>query len=406
MTDRRLAPGPGPVGRAADGGSPGPAPTPDAGDRLAGRYRLGAVIGRGGMAEVVEAFDNSLGRAVAVKRLRPEYAHDADVRRRFTREARAGARIHHPNVVAIYDVGEHAGVPFLVMERLPGITLHDEIGAGPRSGLALRELAVDMLGAIGAAHGLGILHRDIKPANVLLDEHGRPKVGDFGIAVVQDDVHHTSTGLVLGTLSYLAPERLAGAPATPAADLYAAGVVLFEVATGRPAFRADSPLALARAVADDEPVFTAEDRTRLDPRFVAAVRRAMAKDPVDRFESAEGMVAAITAGGPAPEEAPATLPVRTAPAPTRRLEHAVPAATPRTVPEVGTPRPRRARRVRAAALGAVLLLAGAAGVIAVASQSGSSNPPAPGVPPSSAPVRTGSGPLDRALDGIDRSIGR
>jgi len=148
--------------------------------RLGGRYRVGPLIGRGGMAEVFDAYDEALERPVAVKRLRPEFGDDADLRRRFAREARAAGRITHPNVVAIYDVGEQGDVPYLVMERLPGRTLHDELAGGAVPPRRLRVLATDILGGLGAAHRCGILHRDVKPANVLLDESDRAKVGDFG----------------------------------------------------------------------------------------------------------------------------------------------------------------------------------------------------------------------------------
>ncbi len=192
-------------------------------DRIGGRYRIGETIGHGGMGDVFAAFDESLQRPVAVKRLRAEYVGDADLRRRFSREARAAGRITHPNVVAIYDVGEQHGVPCIVMERLSGRTLHDELRAGPVPMPRLRTLAIEILGGLGAAHRDRILHRDMKPGNVLLDETGHAKVGDFGIALVSDDAHHTSTGLVLGTLAYLPPERLAGGAATVAGDLYSTG---------------------------------------------------------------------------------------------------------------------------------------------------------------------------------------
>src|SRR3954465_2932263 len=243
--------------------------------RLGGRYRLGAPIGRGGMAEVFDAYDEVLQRPVAVKRLRPEFGAAPDLRRRFAREARAAGRITHPNVVAIYDVGEQADVPYLVMERLPGRTLHDELAGGAVPARRLRVLATDILGGLGAAHRCGILHRDVKPANVLLDESDRAKVGDFGIAHVSDELHHTSTGLVLGTLSYLPPERLAGGAATAAGDLYATGLLLFEGAPGRAAFPSDTPLGLAQAVATQVPAFRPDERSRLGEPLVPAVTRAM-----------------------------------------------------------------------------------------------------------------------------------
>ena len=353
------------------------------------------------MADVFDGFDEALQRPVAVKRLRPELAEDPDLRRRFAREARAGARIAHPNVVAIYDVGEHVGSPFFVMERLPGPSLHDELHAGPIPTARLRKLAAEILGALGAAHRLGILHRDVKPANVLLDETGHAKVGDFGIAQVSDELHHTSTGLVLGTLSYLPPERLAGGPATPEGDLYGCGVLLFEAATGRPAFRADTPLALTRAVAMDEPTFRPAERERLGAGFVAAVTRAMAKDPADRFATADEMLDALRSR---PGDPPAT--VRAVAAPTVPVHaeepatHRLPAARRAVVPG------RRRRRHVAIGAGVIVLALAAGSAVALA---GLDAPDAPrpastsatSTPPGSTPVRLG-----RALDGLDRAIDR
>jgi serine/threonine protein kinase len=368
--------------------------------RLGGRYRLGAPIGRGGMAEVFDAYDEVLQRPVAVKRLRPEFGDDPDLRRRFAREARAAGRITHPNVVAIYDVGEQADVPYLVMERLPGRTLHDELAGGAVPARRLRVLATDILGGLGAAHRCGILHRDVKPANVLLDESDRAKVGDFGIAHVSDELHHTSTGLVLGTLSYLPPERLAGGAATAAGDLYGAGIVLFEAATGRAAFAADSPLALTHAVAHDTPRFGVEERRRLDPGFAAAVERAIAKDPADRFASADTMLAALLGDDRTdPAGAAPTAPVRTRIPPTERL--VAPETTPTTRDE---PDARRRRRRLLVAV-AVVLAAVAVTTAAVVTGSDGSGAPTP-TPSTSTPAGSTPPQLGRALDGLDRAIDR
>lgn len=362
------------------------------------------------MADVLDGFDESLRRPVAIKRLRAEYADDADLRRRFAREARAGGRIAHPNVVAIYDVGDHDGAPFFVMERLPGRTLHDELAGGPVAKPRLRTLATEILGALGAAHRLGILHRDVKPANVLLDEQGHAKVADFGIAHVSDDAHHTSTGLVLGTMAYLPPERLAGGAASPAGDLYATGILLFEAATGRAAFRADSPLALARDVATKLPTFRPEDRRRLDPRFVVAVERAMAKEPADRFASADGMLAALVgADSPAPADPAPTLRARTTVPPTRRLPPG-----PTTAPASGgatrrstVERPSRRRPLRLTVVAGIVLLALGVGTVMLLDGSGS--PTGSGTtdtPSTSSPTGSTRGRFGHALDELDRAIDR
>ena len=205
------------------------------------------------MADVYDALDLRLERAVAVKVLRPEMALRDDVRLRFQVEARAAAGLTHPNAVAVFDTGEHEGLPYLVMERLPGDSLAEYLAEGPIDTDWLREAAVGVLGALAAAHEAGIVHRDVKPGNILLTSDGRAKITDFGIAkslgTGGDKSDLTQTGQLVGTPAYLAPERLEGHLATPRSDLFALGVVLYEAFAGRKPFQGDSPLAVARAVA-------------------------------------------------------------------------------------------------------------------------------------------------------------
>ena len=297
---------------------------------VGGRYRLGEVIGRGGMADVYDGIDERLERAVAVKLLRSEMAMRDDIRVRFQAEARAAAGLSDPNAVAVFDTGEHEGVPFLVMERLPGDTLADYIAMGPIDPEWLCPAAAGVLGALAVAHAAGIVHRDVKPGNILIAADGRAKITDFGIAKSfssSDEGHRdlTATGQLLGTPAYLAPERLEGAPATARSDLWAFGVVLYEALAGRKPFDGPSPLAVARAVADGAHVPLGTVRPDLDPRLVASVERAMAPDPADRFATADEMAAALTgaAGAATVEDAPRPdgtmiLPAGVAPMPTRR----------------------------------------------------------------------------------------
>ena len=221
---------------------------------IAGRYRLRELIGRGGMGEVHSGWDTRLERPVAIKTLRADVAAQPSARRRFESEARSAARLVHPNVVAVYDSGEDGGIPFMVMELLPGRSLRDEIAAGPMSVRAVQSLASQVLGALGAAHAAGIVHRDIKPANILATDEGYWKVGDFGIAksVQLYGSDETVTGMVLGTPAYLAPERLFGGEATPAGDLYSLGVILYEALAARRPFQADSPEAWAAVISAQE----------------------------------------------------------------------------------------------------------------------------------------------------------
>src|SRR2546423_3234570 len=221
-------------------------------DVLAGRYERRGVLGQGGMGTVYDAWDRRLERAVALKVLRPTMAADATVRARFEAEARAAATLLHPNVVAVFDSGDDAGTAFLVMERLPGHTLRHEISGGPLSPDRVRAVLADILAALGAAHDAGIVHRDIKPGNVLFAPDGSAKVADFGIAK-SAGLDLTGTGEIVGTTAYLSPERLEGAAASPASDVYAVGVLAYEALTGRKPFPADSPAELAQAIANGLP---------------------------------------------------------------------------------------------------------------------------------------------------------
>src|SRR4051812_9803026 len=315
-----------------------------AGPILADRYALGAVLGRGGMGTVHDATDLRLGRVVAVKILRPELAEQPRARRRFESEARAAARLAHPNVVTVFDSGEDGAVPFLVMERLPGGTLADEIAAGPMPVTRAFDGAREVLAALDAAHRAGIIHRDIKPGNVLLDDDGHVKVSDFGIAKTADDADQTQTVDLVATLGYVAPERLVGEPASARSDLYSLGVLLYEALSGQRPFSESTPLLEMRAIETGTPVALASLRPELPPTLVATVERAMARDPDNRFPSAAAMAAALDAD-PQPEPAPApeleptvriapTVPIEptrqpsTSQLPTRKVEPDQPARPP------------------------------------------------------------------------------
>ncbi|HET7487302.1 MAG TPA: serine/threonine-protein kinase [Acidimicrobiales bacterium] len=277
------------------------AEAPSAARTLAARYRVGALLGRGGMAEVYDAFDERLHRQVAVKVLRPEMAADPAIRARFEVEARAAASLSHPNVVAVYDTGEDAGTPFIVMERLPGETLADRMAAGPVDEAWLGRVAGDVLGALGAAHRAGIVHRDVKPGNILLGADGCAKVADFGIAKsIEQAGDITGTGLLVGTPAYLAPERIDGQPATPASDLYAVGVVLYEALAGVKPFTGDSPTAVAEAVLDGRHRPLTEVRPGVDEALAGAVEWAMSRDPALRPRSAADLARSLRGRAPAP----------------------------------------------------------------------------------------------------------
>jgi serine/threonine protein kinase len=265
---------------------------------LAGRYRLEGPLGRGGMAEVLAGTDLRLQRPVAVKFLLPEMAARDDIRRRFEAEACAAASLSDPHAVAVYDTGEHEGRPYIVMERLPGETLADRIVTGPLDPAWVRQVACEVLAALGAAHAVGLVHRDVKPGNILITADEHAKIADFGIAksleASDGSLDLTGTGQLLGTPAYLPPERLDGAPATAQSDLYSLGVVLYEALTGECPFPGDTPMKTAMAVVAGDYRPLHEVRPGLDRTLVAVVERAMATDPAARFPSAAAMATALT----------------------------------------------------------------------------------------------------------------
>lgn len=313
------------------------------GQVLAGRYELGAVLGRGGMAEVRAGWDRRLGRAVAVKTLLPDLAERPAIRRSFEGEARAAARLAHPNAVAVFDVGEEAGVPFLVMEQVIGPTLEQEMAGGRLDAGRVRRLGEELLAALGAAHAAGLVHRDVKPANVLMAPDGSAKVADFGIAkAVADEegtatqMDLTATGQVLGTVAYMAPERLAGMPATVQSDLYSVGVVLYEALAGARPFAAATPIAMVRAIDQASPAPLPERCPGLDAGLIAAVERAMAKNPDDRFASAAEMSAALRARAEPPAGATDAAPTVMV-GPATEIFDAPPAVVPPALPVAVSP---------------------------------------------------------------------
>ena len=282
------------------------------------------------MAGVWEAQDELLGRAVAVKVLAQHLSDDDRARKRFEREARAAAGLSsHPNVVTIYDVAEHEGRAFMVMELMRGGSLadvlrRDEEISHKRALRWLREAA----SGLDAAHAAGVVHRDVKPANLLLDDHDRLGIGDFGIARLAWEEQVTQTGQVLGTAAYLAPEQAMGEPATAASDRYALSVVAFELLTGEKPFNAEHFAAQARAHVEDDPPRASELNPDLTDRVDAVIDRGMAKDPDDRWESAAEFVERLDESLAAP--------------PPRRAAKAAPAAPDALHPHDGRPRPHAA----------------------------------------------------------------
>jgi beta-lactam-binding protein with PASTA domain/predicted Ser/Thr protein kinase len=270
-----------------------------------GRYRVLKRIGSGGMAEVYCAEDQQLGRRVALKLLHRRFADDEQFVERFRREASSAAGLSHPNIVGIFDRGEWDGTYYIAMEVVEGRTLKDivrERGAAPPEAAA--DITLQILRAARFAHKRGIVHRDIKPHNVLIDNEGRVRVTDFGIARagVSD---MTETGSVMGTAQYLSPEQAQGKPVDARSDLYSTGIVLYELLTGRVPFDAESPVSVALMQVSEPPVPPMEVNPEVPPALDAVTLRAMEKDPGRRYQDADEFIAALESARKAPME---TLP--------------------------------------------------------------------------------------------------
>ncbi|MFC8130834.1 Stk1 family PASTA domain-containing Ser/Thr kinase [Streptomyces sp. NPDC057302] len=270
--------------------------------RLGGRYELGQVLGRGGMAEVYLAHDTRLGRTVAVKTLRVDLARDPSFQARFRREAQSAASLNHPAIVAVYDTGEdyvdNISIPYIVMEYVDGSTLRELLHSG-RKLLPERamEMTIGILQALEYSHRNGIVHRDIKPANVMLTRNGQVKVMDFGIARAMGDsgMTMTQTAAVIGTAQYLSPEQAKGEQVDARSDLYSTGCLLYELLTVRPPFVGDSPVAVAYQHVREEPQAPSVFDGEITPEMDAIVLKALTKDPDYRYQSADEMRADIEA---------------------------------------------------------------------------------------------------------------
>ncbi|WP_030905507.1 Stk1 family PASTA domain-containing Ser/Thr kinase [Streptomyces sp. NRRL F-5126] len=270
--------------------------------RLGGRYELGSVLGRGGMAEVHLAHDTRLGRTVAVKTLRADLARDPSFQARFRREAQSAASLNHPAIVAVYDTGEDyvdgVSLPYIVMEYVDGSTLRELLHSG-RKLLPERtlEMTIGILQALEYSHRSGIVHRDIKPANVMLTRTGQVKVMDFGIARAMGDsgMTMTQTAAVIGTAQYLSPEQAKGEQVDARSDLYSTGCLLYELLTVRPPFVGDSPVAVAYQHVREEPQPPSVFDPEITPDMDAIVLKALVKDPDYRYQSADEMRADIEA---------------------------------------------------------------------------------------------------------------
>lgn len=273
---------------------------------LADRYVLEAEVARGGMGSVWRARDEVLARTVAVKILHSKLSADDDFIERFRREALAAARLAHPNIVSIYDTGsemppeEDREHHYIVMEYCGSGTLEDIVGAGPSSADRVASIGATVCDALGYAHSSGVIHRDVKPANVLITRDGTLKVADFGIAkaaFVTSDI--TTTGAILGTVTYLSPEQARGQEPDSRSDLYSLGIVLYEVATGRPPFIGENQIATAMKHLREDPPPLRSIKAGIPRSLETAILRAIQKEPGARYQTAEEMRSALEAAASA-----------------------------------------------------------------------------------------------------------
>ncbi len=277
-----------------------------------GPYKIVAPLGAGGMGEVYRAHDTRLGRDVALKVIPTELARDPERIRRFEREARAAGALSHPNVCAIFDLGTHEGAPFVVMELLEGESLRAKLVAGPIPVRKALDWVAQAAHGLAAAHEKGIVHRDLKPENLFVTRDGRVKVLDFGLAKLTrpemlapaggspGSIATTEMGSVLGTVGYMAPEQVRGGTADHRSDLFALGAVLYELVTGRRAFRGASYVEVLHAILSQEPAPLSASGREIPPGLEPIARRCLEKEPAERFQSASDLAFALEASGASP----------------------------------------------------------------------------------------------------------
>jgi len=266
-----------------------------------GNYEVGDKLGEGGMGEVWRARDTRLGRSVALKILPPELANDPNRRQRFEAEARAVGQLNHPNIVAVYDVGQQDGLGYMVSELVDGESLRALINRGPLPLRKLVDLGAQIADGLAAAHGSGIIHRDLKPENIMLTRDGRAKILDFGLAkqtVKPTGEETTATalsepGVVMGTVGYMSPEQVRGQPVDPRSDIFSFGCILYELATGKRAFQGSSAADIMSAILNSEPPELIAVSAALPSPLDTIVRRCLEKRQEQRFQSASDLSFAL-----------------------------------------------------------------------------------------------------------------
>src|SRR5262252_7154578 len=272
-----------------------------------GAYKILALLGRGGMGVVYRARDERLRREVAIKVLPASFAHDSDRLRRFEQEAHATSALNHQNILTIYDIGAHEGAPFIVAELLEGEELRTQLESGALPAQRALEYAQQITQGLAAAHEKGIVHRDLKPENLFVTKDGRVKILDFGLAklrppqpgVVESHAptqrQLTDPGVVMGTVGYMSPEQVRGQDADSRADIFAFGVILYEMLSGKRPFRGDSSIEMMNAILKEEPAELGETNAKVSPQLEKLVRRCLEKQPERRFQTASDLGFALEA---------------------------------------------------------------------------------------------------------------
>ncbi len=339
-----------------------------------GGFEILEEIGRGGMGIVYKARQTSLNRAVALKVLPPELAHSPTAAERFSHEAHNMARLSHPNIVKVYEVGEQDGIHYFAMEYVEGKgTLRDVIEReGPMSSERAAEIGAQVADGLGYAHSQGVIHRDVKPANIMIDQHGQAVVTDFGIAKVDEVSGLTATGVTIGAPEYMSPEQVKGNPIDGRSDIYSLGVTLYEMVSGRVPFVATTPIALAMKHVNEFPHDPRELRPECPEWLASIILRALAKEPAERFGTAQEMAAALRAAKPV------TAP--TMQVPVGGYPHAAAHPPVAGVPALTVP-PRPDRKWAIAAVASAIVIVGALMAIVWLVQSPVSKPPEPPPPP-------------------------
>lgn len=272
-----------------------------------GPYKIISLVGAGGMGEVYRAHDSRLGREVALKLLPDSLASGTDGVRRFQQEARAASALNHPNILAIYDIGEHEGSPYIVSELLEGETLREKLSGGPLAARKALDYALQTVRGLAAAHDKGIVHRDLKPENLFVTNDGRVKILDFGIAklvprnAMRGELHteaptmmvQTDAGMVIGTAGYMSPEQVRGQTVDTRSDIFSFGAILYEALSGRRAFHGASAVETMNAILKEEPAELSSTNSQISPSVERVVRRCLEKQPLERFQSASDLAFAI-----------------------------------------------------------------------------------------------------------------